>query len=179
MRGGIPLTSPARTIVDLAGGVDSEVLEAVIEDVLHRGLTTPGAIERCLGSAGGHGRTGTARLRRLLRDRDQTPLESRLEVKVWRLLRQAGVRPVRQHEVVIDGQRFRLDFAWPRLQVAVEGDGYQSHAGKAAFVRDRRKWAALAAAGWRIIFATWDDCVHAPGVFLERVRAALVRAATS
>lgn len=90
VREGIPLTSPARTVVDLAARLDAEALEAAVEDVLCRGLTTPGAIERCVVSVGGRGRDGVARLRRLLAQRDQAPLESRLEVKVWRLLRDAG-----------------------------------------------------------------------------------------
>jgi very-short-patch-repair endonuclease len=96
---------------------------------------------------------------------------------VWRLLRCAGLRPVRQFEVRCDGRRYRLDFAWPILKVAVEADGYATHGGRRAFVRDRKRLADLAAAGWLVITITWDECVHSPGDVVEKVRQALVRAA--
>lgn len=173
----VPVTSPARTIIDIAAVIDGEALEAALEDVLHRGLTTSFAIERCLAALGGSGRAGAARLRRLLAQRDQAPAESRLEVKVWRLLRGAGLRPIRQYVVRCEGRTFRLDFAWPSLEVAVEAEGFAAHGGRVAHVADRRRLAALVAAGWSIVPVTWDDCTTAPEVFIERVRAALLRAA--
>jgi very-short-patch-repair endonuclease len=176
LRDRVPVTSPARTIVDLAAGLDREMLEAALEDVLHRGLTTASAIDRRLVALGGSGRVGAARLRRLLTERDQAPLESRLEVKVWRLLRGAGLRPVRQFEVQCEGRRYRLDFAWPRLKVAVEADGFRAHGGRATHAADRRRLAALVAAGWIVVPVTWGDCTTHPEQFIERVRAALLRA---
>lgn len=174
---GVPVTSPARTIVDLASRLDGEVLESAIEDVLARGLTTAGSIERRLTSLGGKGRAGATRLGRVLADRDQAPLESRLEVKVWRLLRDAGLRPVRQYEVRCAGERYRLDFAWPRLKVAVEAEGYRAHGGRVAYVKDRQRVAALVAEGWIVVPVTWEDCTTQPQVVIDRVRAALRRAA--
>jgi very-short-patch-repair endonuclease len=173
----VPVTSPARMIVDIAAVLDGEPLEAALEDVLHRGLTTPATIERRLASLGGSGRAGAGRLRRLLAQRDQAPAESRLEVKVWRLLRGAGLRPVRQYAVRCESRTFRLDFAWPNLKVAVEAEGFVAHGGRLAHVADRRRLAALVAAGWSIVPVTWDDCTTDPEVFVERVRAALLRAA--
>jgi very-short-patch-repair endonuclease len=172
----VPVTSPARTIVDLAAVLDGEPLEAALEDVLHRGLTTALVIERRLAALGGSGRAGSGRLRRLLAQRDQAPAESRLEVKVWRLLRRAGLRPVRQYPVRCEGRTFRLDFAWPKLKVAVEAEGFVAHGGRVAHVADRRRLAALVAAGWSIVPVTWTDCTTDPEVFIERVRAALLRA---
>jgi very-short-patch-repair endonuclease len=77
--------------------------------------------------------------------------ESRLETRVRRVLHGAGLRPVRQHPVVVDGRRYRLDFAWPDLRLAVEPDGYAAHGSRAAFERDRRRWADLTSAGWRLV----------------------------
>jgi very-short-patch-repair endonuclease len=175
--GGVPVTSPARTIVDMAGVLEGEALESALESVLHRGLTTASALERTLTALGGKGRSGSAQLQRLLHDRDQAPLESRLEVKVWRLLRQAGLRPVRQYRVACRGQRYRLDFAWPRLKVAVAANGFRAHRGRIAHVSDHRRLADLVGDGWRIVPVTWEDCVHEPQRFVDRVRAALLRAA--
>jgi len=173
----VPVTSAARTMIDLAGCFEGEVLEAALEDVLHRGLTTQATIERRLTSLGGSGRAGARRLRHLLAQRDEAPAGSRLEVKVWRLLRGAGLRPVRQYVVRCEGRTFRLDFAWPNLRVAVEAEGFGAHGGRVAHVADRRRLAALVAAGWSIVPVTWDDCTTEPAVFIARVRAALLRSA--
>jgi very-short-patch-repair endonuclease len=174
---GVPVTSPARTLVDLAGVLDGEELEAVVEGFLHRGLTTPMSISRCLTANGGKGRAGSARLRTLLEDRDPKALESRLEVKVWRLLRRYGLRPARQHQVRIGGVPYRLDFAWPALKVAVEADGFSAHGDQRSFVLDRRRLAALVAAGWAVIPVTWDDCKHTPDAIIATVKSALLHAA--
>ena len=171
LRDGIPVTSPARTLVDLASVLDEEQLEVAVESFLHRGLTTPFSISKSLDR-----RKGSARLRTLLEQRDRRALESPLEVKVWRLLTRARLRPVRQHEVHCGEHRYRLDFAWPALKVAVEADGFDAHGGRRAFVADRRRSADLGAAGWVVIPVTWDDCAK-PDAIVERVRAALLRAA--
>jgi very-short-patch-repair endonuclease len=177
MRDGIPVTSAARTVIDLAGRLDSEMLEAVVEDVLHRGLTTPAMLERRLEALGGKGRAGAGRLRRVLATRDGAPLESRLEVKVWRLLRDIRPRPVRQFAVAVGGRKYRLDFAWPALHVAVEADGFSAHGYRRAFVADRRRLADLVGAGWTVIPVTWEDCMRDPDGLAWRINTVLLRAA--
>jgi very-short-patch-repair endonuclease len=173
----VSVTSPARTLVDLAGLVDDETLEAVAEDFFHRGVTTPLAVQRCLDNAGGTGRPGSHHLRALLADRDEAPLERKLEQKIWRLLRKAGLRPVRQHGVRCGTKKYRLDFAWPIVKVAVEGQGFAAHGGRLAHARDNRRLADLVAAGWRVIPVTWESASHDPHGVVERVRSALVAAA--
>lgn len=173
----VPLTSPARTLVDLAGLVEDETLEGVAEDFFHRGVTTPFAVQRCLDAAGGTGRPGSHLLSALLADRDEAPVERKLEQKIWRLLRNAGLRPVRQHEVRIGAKKYRLDFAWPILKVGVEGEGYAAHGGRMAFVRDNRRRADLVGAGWRVVPVTWEDVTSDPEGVVERVGRALLEAA--
>jgi very-short-patch-repair endonuclease len=177
MRDGVPITSPARTLVDLATMLDEESLESVVEDFFHRGVTTPLAVQRCLDATGGTGRVGSHLLRALLADRDEAPLERKLEVKLWRMLRKAGMRPVRQYEVRCGTNMYRLDFAWPILKVAVEGEGFAAHGGRLAHVRDNRRLADLVAVGWRVLPVTWEECTQAPDAVIERVRGALLRAA--
>ena len=50
---------------------------------------------------------------------------------------------------------WEVDAFWPAHRLVVEIDGYRYHATRAAFERDRRKDAALQAAGYRIIRITW------------------------
>ncbi len=176
---GIPRTSVPRTIVDLAGRLDAESLDAAVDDVVHRGLTTFGSLRARADTAAGEKRSGVPLLRKLLDERGGgAAAESRLETRVRRALHGAGLRPVGQHEVVVaGGRRYRLDFAWPDLRVAVEPDGYSVHGRRGAFERDRRRWADLTAAGWRIIPVTWAQVTGRPVEFLERVQATLAAAA--
>ena len=175
---GIRVTSVPRTLVDLAAALDEESIEALVEDAFYRGLTTPMAVQRCLEALGGKGRAGSGRLRKILSVREDAPaLESRLELRVWRLLRRAGLRPVRQYSVRYGDMTYRLDFAWPALKVGIEADGYASHAGTRRFVRDRSRVADLAEQGWRIVPVTWQAVTEDPARFLRQVRGALLRAA--
>jgi very-short-patch-repair endonuclease len=168
--GVIPITSPTRTLLDLASCLDEEDLEAAVESALNRGLVREFPPRR---RTGGKGKSGIAALRRILDGRDpgSPALESRLEVKVWRLLMCSGLpKPVRQHPVVIDRRRYRLDFAWPSFLVAVEADGFGTHgARRRVFVADRRRAAGLVSAGWRIVPATWEDVTARSKEWLQEV----------
>jgi hypothetical protein len=89
----IAITSPARTIVDLAAVLDDESLDAAIDDVLHRGLTTIGALRARAVALGTKGRAGSGQVVKLLDERvGGRAAESRLETRVRRLLHGAGLR---------------------------------------------------------------------------------------
>ncbi|HUF85714.1 MAG TPA: DUF559 domain-containing protein [Acidimicrobiia bacterium] len=176
----IPCTTAARAVIDMAGSLDDEQLEIVMESGFRRGLYRESFLRRRLAELGGTGRRGSGRLLALLDERGKgaAPLEYPLEVKTWRLLKTSGLpMPVRQHQVRINGRTYRIDFAWPDRKVALECDGYESHGGRVAFRRDRRKLAALGAAGWLVIPATWEDITRHPNDKLREVRAALAQAA--
>ena len=57
---------------------------------------------------------------------------------------------------------WEVDAVWPVHRLVVEVDGYAYHGTWAAFERDRRKDAALVAAGYRVIRITWRQLVHEP-----------------
>jgi very-short-patch-repair endonuclease len=173
---GIPVTSPARTIIDLGSVLRGEDLEAAVEDVFRRRLCRPAFLEWRLRELGGKGRAGAGELAAMLgrRGDDVAALEYRLEVKMWRLLAGSGLAlPERQYTVRADGTWYRLDFAWPDGKIAVEGDGYDSHGGRLAFVRDHRRLAALGAAGWRVLPFTWEQVTREPQRVVAQVRQAL------
>lgn len=176
---GVPTTSAARTLIDLAGAVDSSALERALESALRARLTRSAFVAWRLDDLGGTGRPGTPTLRRLLEERGRgaEPLESALEAAVWRVLVASDLpRPVRQHPVCVGGATFRLDFAWPDSQVALEADGYLFHAGRRAFVDDRARAARLVAAGWRIVPVTWDQVRDAPDELVASVHSAIAHA---
>jgi len=168
--GPITLTSPARTIVDLAGVLDDEDLTAVVEDAIHRGLTTPMSIRRCLDKLGGKGRPGTARLRAILDDRGkQRATMSRLEVRIWRTLRARGLTPVRQYPLKCGTTTYYLDYAFPQWRVSVEGFGDKFHRSPRKRKDELKRLADLASIHWRVLPVTWDDITDTPDDVVAKI----------
>lgn len=161
VRWGIPLTTPARTVVDLAAVAPPEVVEPAMEDALLRGLASFSLLERTVARLAGPGRPGSRLLRRLVDERvpSQRATESALEDALVEVLRRAGLpSPVRQHEVVaIDGLRVRVDLAYPAVRLAIEADSRRWHGGRDDVIRNAAKGNALVLVGWRVLRFTWDD----------------------
>ena len=130
---GIPITTVTRTLIDMAGRLEDHRLLAVTEDLIRRDLVDPRSAARtaqCLRATSG--RPGGGRLEELLDQRgDGRPLESALEALAWPIIRRSGVPlPARQHWVTTTRGRYRLDFAWPGLKVALECEGWSHHGGR-------------------------------------------------
>jgi len=172
---GMPVTSAARTVIDMAGSLDDEGLLAMVESGFDKGLYRAPFLSRRLDQLGGKGRAGAGRLRRLLEEREEgaAALQYRLEVKTWRLFTKHCLRPQRQYPVKVDGKQYYLDFAWPEHRVAVECEGFDPHGRRQAFVRDRDRLADLVALDWRIFPATWEGVTQRPQSLLGKVFRAL------
>lgn len=84
------------------------------------------------------------------------PLESALEVRMWRLLRRSRLRPETQLTVWDDKGELRIDFAFLHERVAVETMGKKSHEGDANLERDSRRALRLSALGWTVVPVTWE-----------------------
>jgi very-short-patch-repair endonuclease len=168
---GIRCTSATRTIIDCAALLMDEALETAFEHARRMGLTSPAALSHRAEELCGRGRPGSTRVRRLVAAQTGArPLESRLEVRMARLLRRSGLpRAERQHEI----GRYRVDFAWPARGVACECDGFEHHGARLAWKRDRRRLAAIEAAGWRVVHVTWDDVSHRSDQTVARIAFAL------
>ncbi len=158
----IPVTAPARTLLDLAAVVDVDTLEAAPEDAVLRGLAPFPLLRRTLDRLGRSGRRGAAPLRGLLDSRDAAtaPTESVLEDAVVRLLHRGGLpEPVRQHRV----GALRVDLAYPQIRLAMEADSRLWPAGRGDVQRDSSKQNALVARGWHVLRFTWFDVRSRPG----------------
>lgn len=171
-REGFRLTSPARTLIDLAAVLDDEALENTVQSARRNGRADIASLIARLETLSGPGRTGAGRLRVLLHRLHETaPAESMLEVKVARLLRRAGLpEPKAQFWIETEGKRFRVDYAWDAFRVILECEGKAYHYD---FEPDRARWSALASAGWRILFVTWREVTREPDAVIQRVRIAL------
>ncbi|MPZ68235.1 MAG: hypothetical protein GEU71_01740 [Actinobacteria bacterium] len=165
---GIPATVPARTLLDLGSVCNLPVVRRAIQDAIGRRIVTFGQLDDMLTRAGRKGRPGTAAFRTILSsvevDRPQT--ESGLEEVCLQIIRGAGFPdPVRQHPIVIDGSRKRLDLSYPKKMIAIEADGFEFHSSLVDFLRDRARQNALVALGWRVLRFTSADAKR-PNRFL-------------
>ena len=173
---GIRCTSAARTIVDCAALLGDEALEDAFEQARRMGLTSVAALTRRAGELCGRGRPGSRSIARLLaaQSAGDRALESRLEVKLARLLRKSSLPPPERQVPV---GRFRLDFAWPDRRIGCECDGFEHRGSRLAWKRDRGRLAAIEAAGWRVVHVTWADVTVAADQTLNRLDFALRDAA--
>ena len=153
-RDGVPVTPPARTLVDLAGVVSEVRLEEAIDDVLCRRLVR---LEDLVVPAG---RRGSKALRAVLDAWNGDALPAGVaEMRVVRQLLAAGLpQPVRQYEIWVGGVFVaRVDLAYPDDRLAMELDGFRWHAGRGPFRSDRLRRNRIEAAGWRLLEAAPED----------------------
>lgn len=168
----IPVTTPARTLVDLAGALGSRELGRAVEQARIQGLTDPRRITAALGRS--PNRRGAGALRALLeREREPSLKRSEAEERVVGLVRSAGLPPPSTNARV---GRHEVDLYWPSQRLVVEVDGYAFHSSHTAFERDRAGDAELAAAGVRVVRVTWRQAVEQPAVLVARIAQALVHA---
>ena len=167
---GIPVTCPARTLIDLAGILTREPLEAALDTAILKGLVSLAAVRRYIDARGLGNRRGVALLRRLLDDRESAVPESELERKFERLVKKHSLpKPARQFWV---GRR-RIDYAYPEKKIAIELDGRKDHAKKRVFEADRKRQNQLVIAGWTPLRFTWDQLRHEDEDVAATIRAAL------
>jgi hypothetical protein len=158
--GGIPVTTVARTLLDLGGVTDVPVVRQATQDAVIRRLVEPEDLLCVLERVGRRGRRGTAALRSAVETSAlDARLESRLEQELFELLLRCSVPPpVLQYELrCVDGRRLRLDFAWPDAGIAVEADGRRWHATTDDFERDRVRGNSITSSGWSLYRFGWSD----------------------
>jgi very-short-patch-repair endonuclease len=141
-RHGIPVTTPVRTLVDLATRLNRDQLEGAINEADKLDLVDPEALRRALDGLAG--KAGVAILRVTLDRRTLTMTDSELERRFLPIAGKAGL-PLPQTQRWVNG--FRVDFFWPELGLVVETDGLTYHRTPAQQGRDRVRDQAHAAAG--------------------------------
>ena len=161
---GIPCTTVARTLLDLAEVVDRRGVERAVEEAERRRLFDGRAVEEVLAHA--NGRRGAAIVRSVLAGYEEPPMtQEELERRFVELCDRAGVpRPRTQVPVELPGgAAARVDFLWPDARLVVETDGRETHGTRQAFERDRRRDRALTVLGYRVARFTWLDLLRHEG----------------
>jgi len=175
-RGGIPVTVPLRTIVDLAAVGGRRLAWPAFRAFEEKRRVT---VEELADAVEGRsGRRGNRALRAILLDAGfgRGITRSELEAAFTAFLRRHRLPPpARNLPIPIGPIEIEADFAWPEARLIVELDGRRFHETATAFERDRARDRALAAHGWRVIRVTWRQ-LHGDGGQLARdLRAILAR----
>jgi very-short-patch-repair endonuclease len=163
-RHGVPVTSPARTIVDCAGFLDARGVGEMIEEAAILGLLDAKAIDRVLD---GPRRRGTHKLLRALapwrRYRRGIKIRSRMEAKLLPLLTEAALPiPATNAKLRLAAKVYEVDFLWREQKLVVETDGGRFHDNPVAGERDSDRNHALAEAGYHLPRLGWEDLRDRP-----------------
>ncbi len=172
-RDGIPITTPARTLYDLAGRTPARMLERALAEGFARRLTSAAQLEETLSRHAG--RAGAAALRALLEQGSPALTRSEAEERFLALVRE-GQLDAPEANVLLEG--YEVDFLWPKQRLVVEIDGRAFHTAPRAFEGDRRRDAVLAAAGLRVVRVTWHQLVNEPSAVLVRLAQTLAHTAS-
>jgi very-short-patch-repair endonuclease len=167
----LPVTSPARALLDIAGDVSEDQLEDALDTGLSTGVVRPDQIRDVLGRSSSS-RKGAGLLKALVDDRTEQAATSRSKYeRILRRLIRAADLPQPEMNVLLHG--FEVDCLWRELRLVVEVDGYRYHGSRAKFESDRRRDAVLKAAGWVVIRVTRRQLDHEPLAVIARLAQAI------
>jgi very-short-patch-repair endonuclease len=154
----IPVTTVARTILDLADVLPRRALERALDEAAYLRLDLEGLEPR-------RGRRGYGLLTRVLADheagstRTRSDLEELMLSLCWRAQPEVN-QTIEGHEV---------DFVWRDARLIVETDGWGAHGTRSAFESDRARDAELIAAGWRVVRITKRRLEREPEAVAEQL----------
>lgn len=152
---GIPVTTPARTLFDIASRVSFAELARAAREAeylrLFEGPSLPELLARYPGKA------GSRHVRRLLEEGwSAAPTRSALEARFTDFIREYDLpRPERNALIELPRRVLEVDFLWRDAQLVAELDGYEAHGARQAFEGDRERDLELQVAGFRVVRITW------------------------
>jgi hypothetical protein len=166
IREGIPVTSVARTLLDVAESDPSRLSRAWDSAERLRLLDLRAVEATC---ENGRGRRGLKHLVPLLEDRTRVIPDTRreLEARFFDLCRTYAL-PLPSCNVVVEG--YLVDAFWPNRRLVVELDSWQFHGDRGAFERDRERDAVLQAGGYRVVRITWRMLDEEPSRVASLIR---------
>ena len=168
----IPVTTVARTLIDIAPLVTSAQLELALDDAEQRGLVWRPHLRWRLDCLGGRGRSGVPQLRALLDRTEGRPLgDSWLEQEGIRIVTRAGL-PLPRCQVNLrrpDRRIARVDLLWDVQRLVAELSGHATHATRRRRQADAERTAALTLAGWRVLDFTYEDVTERPGYVVATI----------
>lgn len=163
----IPVTTVARTLLDLAAYLNTHDLERLVATAERAGLASREALLFVLTAY--PRRAGAAKLKSLVQS-DVSFTRSDAESRLLALIRKVRL-PEPATNVRVHG--YEVDFLWRSARLVVEVDGYAYHESRASFEQDRRRDAHLIARGMRVMRFTWRQFTREPEATLVQIAQAL------
>jgi very-short-patch-repair endonuclease len=160
---GIPVTTPRRTIWDIAATARYKLLRSVVNRALGLELVRLGELITYSGR-------GATKLRRVLAT--AAPTKSENENLVLHLIHEAGL-PTPLVNPPLRGTRYIPDFLWPERKLILEADSRRFHHNIIARADDATRQLVLETMGLRVIRTTWREATTRPAVVQRRVAEAL------
>lgn len=169
-RRGIPVTSPARTALDLCSQLPDRGARRAVRKALSQGFLNVRQLLEVLHRQSR--RPGAARLGRIVAE-GAVPTRTELEDAVLDLILAAGLgRPDVNVPLILDGRRLVPDFRWPGRKLIVEADSRTWHDNKLAREDDAERQALLEEHGERVVRVTWAQAIVDRTRTMKRLRAA-------
>lgn len=158
-RRGIPVTTVARTLLDLADVAPLHHLRRAVDEARRTGWLNRRELDQVVQTEA-PGRRGAKDLQRLLDSDRRTALtRSDLEERFLSLVEQLGLPSPLVNHVVLGRER---DFVWPAQRLVVEVDSFEYHRTRDRFEDDRARDRTLTVAGWRVARITDEALEHEP-----------------
>ena len=175
--GGVPVTTVARTVVDIARTEPFRSGVVVADSALHLGKVTKPEFDVVVASCARW--PGVTRARQVVAfadGRSESPFESIARVA----FRDGGLPPPELQIWVGDeaGQVGRVDFLWRKHRTVAEADGAIKYADPERARGQLRRDAALRRAGFEVVHFTWAELINAPEQVVAEIRTAFRRART-
>jgi len=173
--GTIPVTTPARTLIDLGAVTRWERVEEAFDGAERDDLAERLAVVKRHAQVRRQGRRGVGPMGVVLRNRLGAPPDSVIERRFVRLLEDAGLAlPELQYEVALpNGRKAYLDTAYPAIRLAWELDGHGAHATRKQRSADNTRAGLLADVGRDLRRFTYEQIMHEGGAVVRAVRAAI------
>ncbi len=172
VRGGIPVTSVSRTLVDIAEEVEDAVLSESIASMLRSGMVTLVRLRHQCSLLRCSARPWLARVERVIEalEISSRPTESVLEEEFARLIDESDLPPPQyQYSLRSDDGWLRLDAAYPEIRLGIEIDGFVWHSSPSQVTSDRHRSNLLAALGWTMLHFTSHDIAERPDAVVAEI----------
>jgi very-short-patch-repair endonuclease len=177
-RSGIPVTTVARTLVDLSRVLPAESVAKLVRELDRLGRLDAAALREALRTSRRQD-PGPRALTAALAEHERLATSltlSELEDRFLVLLDAENLpRPLTNHRI----EGMRVDAAWPKERLVFELDGWAYHRDRAAFQTDRARDVALVRAGWNVVRFTHTDVVDRPAHIGDSLRELLAAGASS
>jgi len=174
---GTRVTTPARTLVDLAKVYGPRRLERVIEHALVTGKVDVEEFVDLVAALSRKGKRGMKKLHAIINERlvGTVVSDTELEGAFYQLIDDAGLpRPTRQfHAPWLKPLNGRVDFAYLLAKIVIEADSRRWHLTFDAFEVDKVRDNAAQIAGWIVLRITWRMIKEEPSEVVRTIREAL------